>query len=160
MTNSESINLDHQHLFTLKLNVQPFDAHQIGAMSTGRRVIVPVTGGSFKGERLSGTVEPGGYDWAFFRNDGVMKIDVRLVLKTDTDELVYISYHGRLIAQADVHKRMAKGEKIADDEYSLTTQVSFETGAERLTWLNDVVAVGVGRQEGYQPTYEIFTVGA
>ncbi len=153
------MNLDQKHLFTLNLDVAPLDARQIGAMSTGRRVIVPIIGGRFQGERLQGTVEPGGYDWAFFRQDGVMEIDVRLVLNTDTEELLYMSYRGRLIAHADVHKRMAKGEKVEDDEYSLTTVVEFETGAERLAWLNDAIAVGVGRQTGYQPTYEVFEVG-
>ena len=153
------MNLNHTHLFTLSLDVAPLDSYQIGAMSTGRRVIVPINGGSFKGDRLQGMVEPGGYDWAFFRKDGVMEIDVRLVLKTYSDELIYLSYRGRLLASVDVHKRMAKGEEISDDDYSLTTTVAFETSAEGLEWLNNVVAVGVGRQEGYQPTYEVFQVG-
>lgn len=151
--------LNYTHLMTLNLDVEPMAAHQIGTTQLGRRVIVPITGGRFEGENLEGTVEPGGYDWATFQSSGGMNIDVRLVLRFANDDLVYMRYQGRLLASADVHKRMATGEQVNNDEFSLTTTVKFETGAESLKWLNDVIAVGVGRQSGYQPTYEIFKVG-
>ena len=54
----------------------------MGAALAGLRRIAPVTGGTFAGERLSGTVI-GGADWVINRPDGVMVIDVRLTLKTD-----------------------------------------------------------------------------
>ena len=153
------MNLQHNHIMTLKLDVAPQEAHQIGNMESGRRLIVPITGGTFEGEPLKGTVEPGGHDWAFFQPDGIMKIDVRLVLRTDQDELIYLQYRGRLIAEPQVHQRMAAGEQVAPEEFSLTTIVDFETAAENLKWLNSTIAVGVGRQSGYQPTYEIFKIG-
>jgi len=85
------MNLQHNHIMTLKLDVATQEAHQIGNMESGRRLIVPITGGTFEGEPLSGQhlkgiVEPGGHDWAFFQPDGIMKIDVRLVLRTDQGE--------------------------------------------------------------------------
>ena len=163
------MNLQHNHIMTLKLDVAPQKAHQIGNMESGRRLIVPITGGTFEGEPLigqtlksqllKGTVEPGGHDWAFFQPDGIMKIDVRLVLRTDQDELIYLQYRGRLIAEPQVHQRMAAGEQVAPEEFSLTTIVDFETAAENLKWLNSTIAVGVGRQSGYQPTYEIYKIG-
>jgi len=54
---------------------------------------------------------------------------------------------------------MAAGEQVAPEEFSLTTIAEFETAAENLKWLNSTIAVGVGRQSGYQPTYEIFKIG-
>ncbi len=151
--------LPHTHLFSLTLDVEPLKAVQIGKMKLGRRVIVPIKGGVFEGERLQGTVEPGGHDWAFFQADGTMKIDVRLVLRTHDGELIYMEYQGRLIASSTTHRKMAAGETINRNEYSLTTVVKFETSVEKLKWLNDTVAVGSGAQSGYQPTYEVFAVG-
>ena len=152
------MHLKYKHIFTLSLDVETLKAHQIGSMPTGRRVIVPIKGGSFKGDRLQGVVESGGYDWVLFRQDGVMEIDVRLVLTTGGNELVYLNYKGRLIANSDVHARMAKQETIDATEYSLTVFANFETSATRLDWLNNVIAVGVGRQEGFQPTYEVYEI--
>ncbi len=43
--------------------------------------------------------------------------------------------------------------------HSLVTVAKFECGDERYTWLNDVIAVGMGEQEGFNPTYTIFEIG-
>jgi hypothetical protein len=51
----------------------------LGATPAGGRSIFPVKGGSFKGDRLSGT----GADWVTWRSDGAMIIDVRLALQTE-----------------------------------------------------------------------------
>ena len=134
-------------------------------MQAGRRVIVPINGGSFTGsydgETLEGKVEPGGFDWVLFSPDGVMKIDVRIVLTTSKQETIYAQYQGRLLVADDsVHKKMASGDQLDANEYSLVTTVKFETGSERLKGLNNAVAVAEGRQTGYQPSYEIFEIGA
>ncbi len=144
---------------TLKLDVDTANASQIGQTPKGRRVVVPIVGGTFSGERLNGTVDSVGYDWPCFRADGVMEIDVRLVLRSDDNAVIYFNYHGRLVASADVHGRMASGEKVDPSDYSLTTVAAFETGAEQYQWLNNVIAIGVGSQSGYQPEYTIYQVG-
>lgn len=96
-----------------------------------------------------------------FTQDGVMNIDVRLILSTNEQELIYTQYQGRLLVADDsIHKKIALDEKLESDEYSLVTSVKFETSSERFNWLNNVVAVAEGRQTGYQPSYEIFEIGA
>jgi hypothetical protein len=57
-------------LLTLRLQTAP--TQDIGAGPHGTRVTFPVTGGSFDGDRLRGTVHPGGDDWTIKRPDGVM----------------------------------------------------------------------------------------
>ena len=44
---------------------------ELGETPRGRRRIVPITGGSFRGEKLAGRVLPGGAHWQFIRADGV-----------------------------------------------------------------------------------------
>ena len=78
--------LKHKHLLTLELKVDFAAMQNIGQTPFGLRRIVPVSEGIFSGEQLKGLVLPGA-DWVLNRHDGVMQIDVRLVLKTDDDDL-------------------------------------------------------------------------
>lgn len=112
----------------------------------GRRVLYGATGGSFEGPRLRGEVVAGGGDWALYRPDGTMLLDVRLTLRVD-DDLVFMTYHGRWVIPDDVRAEMADpATRFAVDpaRYYFRTTPLFETGSARLAWLNDIVAVGTG----------------
>ncbi|WP_395619029.1 DUF3237 domain-containing protein, partial [Sphingorhabdus sp.] len=87
-------NLQHRHLIQMTLTVDFAGMVSIGQTPAGMRRIAPVTGGHFRGERLNGTVLPGGNDWVINRNDGVMVVDVRLTLQTDDGALIYLTYQG------------------------------------------------------------------
>jgi hypothetical protein len=141
-------------LFTVRFQTT---AHIIGDLPQGyfRRVGI-ISAGSFAGEELSGHVHPGGGDWLFRRNDGVIHIDVRTVLETDQGETIYMTYTGRLKADPDMEERLARGETIQPHELYFRTAVQFETAASRLAWMNDIVAFGVGHRTPGGPVYEIF----
>jgi hypothetical protein len=143
-----------QPIFTVSFQTSP---HVIGDVPQGyfRRVGI-ISSGSFTGERLSGHVHPGGGDWLFRRNDGVIHIDVRTVLETDQGETIYMTYTGRLKAGIEMEERLARGETIEPHEIYFRTAVQFETASARLAWLNDVVAFGVGHRRPEGPVYEIF----
>ena len=131
----------------------------IGQTPAGMRRIAPVSGGSFVGERLSGTVLPGGNDWVINRSDAVMVLDVRLTLQTADDALIYLRYEGRFLATPGVMARFARGEVLDPSEFSLAITAKFECGDERYAWLNNVVAVGTGERTTTGPIYSIFEVG-
>jgi len=150
--------LRHSHLTTLTLAVDFRGMTSIGQTPLGLRRIAPVTGGTFVGERLNGTVL-GGADWVINRPDGVMVIDVRLTLKTDEGALIYLTYQGRFLAEPEVMARFAKGAVLDPAEYSLAITARFECGDARYSWLNDVVAVGTGEQTAAGPVYSIFQIG-
>jgi hypothetical protein len=150
--------LPHKHLITLSLTVDFAGMSIIGKTPAGLRRIAPVTTGIFSGERLNGTVLPGA-DWVINRPDGVMVIDVRLTLKTDDGALIYLTYQGRFLAEAEVMARFGKGALLDPSEYSLAISARFECGDERYAWLNNVVAVGTGEQTRDGPVYAIFEVG-
>lgn len=151
--------LKHRHLLTLTLTVGFADIVNIGQTPAGLRRIAPVTGGSFAGERLNGTVLPGGNDWVVNRADGVMVIDVRLMLKTDDGAMIYLTYQGRFLAEPEAMARFAKGALLEPTEYSLAMVAKFECGDERYAWLNNVIAVGTGEQTMTGPVYSIFEIG-
>lgn len=151
--------LSHRHLITLTLEVGARDALQVGPIPAGRRVVAPVTGGRFEGERLKGDVLPGGADWVTYRPDGAMLIDVRLPLKTQDGAMIYLSYQGRFLGKGNALARLARGEVLDPADYSLVTTARFECGAPAYAWLNDVIAVGTGRQSGFNPVYTIYEIG-
>ena len=145
-------------LLTLTLQVA-FDAMlNIGKTVHGRRRIAPILGGDFRGDRLSGQVLPGGADWVINRPDGAMAIDVRIALQTHDGALIYCTYQGVFKAAAEVMTRFNRGEQLSEAEFVLRTQVRFETGAEAYLWLNDLLAIGVGRQTAAGPVYTIFEI--
>jgi Protein of unknown function (DUF3237) len=150
--------LSHKPLMQLNLTVGFGAMTQIGTTPAGLRRIAPVTGGTFAGERLRGTVL-GGADWVINRPDGVMAIDVRLTLKTDDGAPIYLSYQGRFLAAPEAMARFARGGLLQASEYSLAITAKFECGGERYRWLNDVIAVGTGEQTKEGPVYTLYEIG-
>src|SRR5437867_12237165 len=67
-------------LFDIVVDLNP--KLNIGDGPLGRRILFGAAGGRFEGPRLRGEVVPGGGDWALFRADGAMSLDVRLTLRT------------------------------------------------------------------------------
>jgi len=125
-----------EHLFTMTATLGPADMIEGGPQ--GSRVIVDVTGGTFDGPKLRGTVAASGGDWVHYRADGSGKLDVRATLHTHDGASIYVSYNG-----------------IVKDR-EIRTAPLFETGDERYTWLNHVQAVGVGKSSPGSVTYDIY----
>ncbi len=145
-----------RHLFTLKAQAGP--VQQVGSTPQGTRIIVPILGGTFEGERLRGTLEPGGADWMTLRPDGITMLDVRLVLRTDDDALIMLTYRGLRHGPPEVMARLAGGEPVDPSEYYLRTTLSFETSAPKYLWLNGLIGVATGHRPPAGPTYEVFEV--
>jgi hypothetical protein len=141
-------------LFEIRLDVpQVID---IGDTPLGRRRIAAVAGGEFHGERLRGTVVPApAGDWLLQRADGVTVLDVRLLLRTEDGEHVYMAYRGLRHGPADVMARLAAGERVDPASYYFRIAPVFETAAKRYEWINRIVAVGTGRREPTGPVYAI-----
>ena len=133
--------LHSSHLFTLSLTVDP-NFTEVGETPYGRRRIATVTGGSFEGEELKGTVLPSpGGDWLLLRRDGVLQLDVRITLKTHDDHLIYMSYRGMRHGPAWVIEQLNKGEKVDPSQYYFRSTPSFETASDKYRFLNRIVCV-------------------
>ncbi len=135
--------LDVEHLFTLALEVGDTSNGVIRNGPTGTRYIAPVTGGTFSGPRVSGTVVAPAGDWVHARPNRTVHLDVRLQLVTDDGEAILMTYQGIGVPQGD-------------GILSIRSAPTFETGAEGYAWLNDVQAVGIGTSDGRSVTYEVY----
>jgi len=127
-------------LFTLRLATAP--TQNIGAGPRGTRITFPITGGSFEGEKLRGKVLPGGDDWAIQRADGVFELDLRVTLETDDGALVHMTFEG------------IRDDGAPSAPY-FRTFPRFETADSRYTFLNRLLAVGVGEIRADGPVHVI-----
>ena len=143
-------------LFNITLATAP--PQMLGKTPLGDRRIVAVTGGSFEGPKLRGTVEPGGSDWIILRPDGALQLDVRLSLKTEDGALIGMTYRGFRHGPPAVIERVNRGETVDPSEYYFRTVPLFETSASRYDWLNRIVSVGVGHRLPQGPVYRVFEV--
>ena len=143
-------------LFVMHLKVRPLV--MVGATPGVNRRIGLVSGGSFNGERLSGEVIDGGSDWQAVRADGSTTLDVRLVLKTDDDAVIVMTYGGVRHGPADVIARMEGGEAVDPASYYFRINPRFETAAATYDWLNRILAVGIGHRQPDGPIYSVFEV--
>ncbi len=148
--------LKTRHLMTLELETGTPQA--LGATPQGQRLIVPVLAGRFDGERLRGTVEPGGSDWISIRSDGTFALNVRLVLKTSDGALIGLTYQGLRAGPPEVLARLARGEAVDPAAYYFRVAMLFETQSETYGWLNRIVAVASGERRPSGPVYTVFEV--
>jgi hypothetical protein len=124
-------------LMRLRLTIAATE--EIGQTPHGQLTIFPITGGSFEGERLRGIVL-GGADWVTAAADGTFELDLRLTLETDDGALIHVTVTG-----------------VRDDANGyFRTLPRFETAAPKYSFLNRLLAVGIGdgRREGPVHTVE------
>ncbi len=150
-------NLNSRVLFDISLSLHP--PQNLGATPMGTRRIVPVSGGTFKGERLKGFVlENAAADWIMVRADGSVQLDVRLTLETDDGALIYMTYRGVRNSTPEVAERLARGDSVDPGEYYFRTSPFFETSSEKYAWINNIVAVGVGERLAAGVKYRVFEI--
>ena len=145
---------------TFRLEANLGEALDVGNVAQGRRRIVPLTGGTFAGPELNGTLVPGSSaDWQIVLPDGTTLGDIRYTLQTDHGDLLYVRSHGVRHGSAEVLARLGLGEDVDASEYVFRTSTQIETAGHDLDWLNKGVFISVaGRQPG-GVIYEVYLVG-
>ena len=146
-----------QPLFNMSIEVD-MPLQMIGRTPLGERRIAKVTGGSFSGPELNGTVLPGGGDWLLLRADGALQLDVRLILQTNDGELIYMTYRGLRHGPAKVMERLNRGEEVDPSEYYFRIAPFFETGAQKYDWLNRILSIATGHRMAAGPVYEVHQI--
>jgi Protein of unknown function (DUF3237) len=136
---------------------EPLD---LGDLAQGRRRIVPLTGGTFTGPELNGSLLAGSSaDWQLVLPDGTALGDIRYTLQTDDGDLLYVQSRGVRHGSAEVLERLARDENVDASEYTFRTATQIETDAPALDWLNKGVFISVGGREPGAVIYETYLVG-
>jgi hypothetical protein len=140
-------------LFEMDLLVDP--PHDLGGPAGAARRVGNIPGGTFTGERLRGTILPGGSDWQTLRSDGAVLLDARLLLMTDDGALIGMTYTGIRHGPPEIIASLAAGEPVSPEAYYFRTVPSFVTSDPRYEWLNRIVAIGIGHRNPRGPLYRI-----
>ena len=135
--------LKYEFLYELEATLD--STINLGETSLGNRLIHPVTGGSFEGPKIKGEILPMGADWALTFESGIKKLDVNIVLKTDDEALIYVTYNGFIYREQD------------GSLYFRVTPI-FETSSEKYAWLNHTIAVGIGRRIEGGVAYTVYAI--
>ncbi len=113
-----------------RIEAQLGEPVNVGRGPLGSRVVIDVTSAKLTGERINAELATNdAADWATFSDDGKFAaLDVRLTLKTDDGELIYVEYTGRMTVETGL----------------IAVAPTFQTGSEKYGWLNGVQAVSAG----------------
>ena len=80
--------------FVMQLKVTLGEAYTLGETPHGRRNVIPITGGTFEGPRLKGTILNGGADYQLSNSDG-SRTELEAIYSIQTDDGTYIHVRNR-----------------------------------------------------------------
>jgi hypothetical protein len=129
-----------RHLMRLDVELGP--ALDIGPVPGGHRRVIPITGGKFTGERLSGRILPGGADWNLVRPDGTVYLWARYTLQAADGTLVMITNDGYQPGAPEVMARILAGEPVDMTHWYAKTRPTFEVAGEQYAFLNSRAFTG------------------
>lgn len=131
---------------------------EIGHSPRGRRKIIPIIGGTFRGENFNGTVANVGADWHTVLPGAMSELDTRYCLLTDDGAAIDIRNYGFRHGPEEVIAALARGEEVDPSLYYMRTHCRFETGDPRYAWLNHTICVGSGVRNASAVQIRIYAV--
>jgi len=130
----------------------------LGDTPRGNRRIIPITGGSFTGPRLTGDILPGGGDWQIVRPDGTADIDTRYTLRTHDAAHIMLTTTGLRHGPPDILARLARGDEVDPASYYFRLVLRFETSDERYAWLNRTIGIASGMRTADAVAYDAYVL--
>lgn len=115
--------------FALQLRVQIDSPYTVGETPHGRRIVIPITGGTFEGPLLKGTILSGGADYQLASPDGT-RTELEAIYSIQTDDGV------------NIHVRNCGIVFDNKSSYYFKTAPRFEAPADsKYAWLNNAIFV-------------------
>jgi hypothetical protein len=122
-------------------------------------LISPTAGGFFEGEKLNGTVECIGAGYTLTRPPDRNDIQMKLLLKTDDNENIFMSSEGTLLLDPALEKRLIAGEPVPATDYYYRFHLTFDTGSSKYSWLNGKCCFAVaGIKDWSTVCYDVYLV--
>ena len=130
----------------------------LGQGPAGLRRVVPILGGSARGEGWTARVLPGGADFQHITSDTVSQLDARYGLETEAGERIYVRNHALRTAPAEVMAQLLRGEPVDPARIYFRCSPRFETTAPALRWITERLFVGAGVRHPAQVVMRFFAV--
>ena len=87
--------------FALQLKVTLGEAFSIDNTQHGRRTVIPITGGTFEGPQLKGTIINGGADYQLANAQGRTELEAIYCIKTDDGVYIHVRNRGIITSGTD-----------------------------------------------------------
>ncbi len=122
-----------QMQFALQLKVTLGETFSINNTQHGRRTVIPITGGTFEGPHLKGTIINGGADYQLNGPDGRTELEAIYCIKTDDGVYIHVRNRGIIANDKDADGKPTVYFKAAPQ---------FEAPADsKYGWLNNAIFV-------------------
>jgi hypothetical protein len=131
---------------------------KLGNTPYGERRIINILGGTVEGPKLKGKVLSGGADWQIVRADGVVHLQARYTIESDSGAQILVDAEGYRHGPPEVMDRLARDETVDPSLYYFRTFMRFETADPASAWLNRILAVGRGARQKGAVRVEVFEV--
>ena len=119
--------------FALQLRVTLGEAFGIDNTQHGRRTVIPITGGTFEGPQMKGTIVNGGADYQLNGANGRTEIEAIYCIKTDDGIYIHVRNRGIIASSKD-----AEGKPT----FYFRAAPQFEAPADsKYGWLNNSLFV-------------------
>ena len=120
--------------FALQLKVTLGEAYSCGETQHGQRTIIPITGGTFEGPAIKGTIINGGADYQL-NNNAIGRTELEAIYCIKTDDGVNIHVRNRGI--------IANGkDELGNPTFYFKAAPQFEAPADsKYAWLNNAIFV-------------------
>lgn len=129
-------------IFTARVTLGP--PVEFGRQGEQRKRLIPITGGTFDGPKLRGTIVPGGGDWQTIESDGTTAILARYTLRAEDGTMIGVVNPGIRRGPPEVLKRLAAGEAVDPSLYYFRTVPSFDVADGPHDWLRKSIFLCAG----------------
>ena len=116
--------------FVFEETVTLGEAFRPGATARGGRLVLPLTGGTFEGPNIRGSIVPGGWDYQLRRPDGCTEVEADYFLRTDDGVIINVVNTGVIC--------MGEGGAMMP----VRTHPVFEAPRGKYEWLSKAAFVG------------------
>ena len=144
--------------FFADLSVEVGVPQEVGATVHGRRRLIPILGGTAKGDGWSARVLAGGADFQLIVNDRLAELDARYVLELDGGDFIYVQNRALRCGPADLMARIARGEPVDPRLIYFRCSPSFETASPSLAWVSETLFIGNGERRPDRVLMQFFAV--
>jgi hypothetical protein len=130
--------------YVLSLAIQVGTPVVAGDLGYGTRRVIPVLGGTVKGEGINGTIHQGGADFQIIRPDGFTELEAKYTFELDDGAVIYIANDGIRFGPKEALDRIARGEIVDPGLIYFRSVPKFETGHPDYRWMMQNLFIGVG----------------
>ncbi len=122
-----------RYVFTLTVHIGGVTT--AGETGHGVRRIIPITGGTVKGDSVNGKVCAFGADFQVIRPNELIELEAKYAFETDDGAVVYVENRGIRFGPVDLLQKLKRGEPVDPKLIYCRTVPKFETGHAKYRWL-------------------------